>query len=166
MLVLDLDLSNQSRGSGRIVLERGDKLLLGLVVANKTMDFRLDENEAELGVFILAIDFKMLPYGNRLLDEVPKVLRDGWAKSACLEDTENFVVGDEAHLWDTVRISESNTNLRGSQTLAGKLSDLLDDIISSSLEPRRRSAAVREGGGRNALPGSMHTTHVCGGWGG
>lgn len=81
VLVLDLDLSNQSRGSGRIVLERGDKLLLGLVVANKTMDFRLDENEAELGVFILAIDFKMLPYGNRLLDEVPKVLRDGWAKS-------------------------------------------------------------------------------------
>jgi hypothetical protein len=42
---------------------------------------RLDQNKTELGVFILAINFEMLANGNRLFDEVPKVLRDGWAKS-------------------------------------------------------------------------------------
>ena len=45
------------------------------------MDTGFDENETELGVFILAVCLKVLAHGNRLLDEVPKVLRDGWAKS-------------------------------------------------------------------------------------
>ena len=45
------------------------------------MDPALDENETELGVLVLAVRLQMLADSNRLFDEVPKVLRDGWAKS-------------------------------------------------------------------------------------
>jgi hypothetical protein len=42
---------------------------------------RLDQNQSELGVLVLAVNLKVLSDGDRLFDEVPKVLRDGWAKS-------------------------------------------------------------------------------------
>lgn len=41
----------------------------------------LDQDETELGVFVLSVRLQVLADGNRLFDEVPKVLRDGWAKS-------------------------------------------------------------------------------------
>jgi hypothetical protein len=75
------NLSNDCRSGSCIILESGRELLLGLVVPRKPVNPRLDQDKTELGVFILAIDFKMLANGNRLFDEVPKVLRDGWAKS-------------------------------------------------------------------------------------
>jgi len=59
----------------------------------------------------------MLADGNRLFDEVPKVLRDGWAKSVGFKDTEDFVSSDETDLRDTVRVAEGDTDLRRSQTL-------------------------------------------------
>ena len=74
-------LRNECRSSICIILESRRKLLLGLVVPRKPVNPRLDQDKTELRVFILAIDFKMLANGNRLFDEVPKVLRDGWAKS-------------------------------------------------------------------------------------
>ena len=40
------------------------------------MDARLDENEAELGVLVLAVGLEVLADGDGLLDEVPEVLRD------------------------------------------------------------------------------------------
>ncbi len=45
------------------------------------MDPALNKNETEFGVLVLSVRLKMLANGNRLFDEVPKVLRDGWAKS-------------------------------------------------------------------------------------
>jgi len=45
------------------------------------MDSRLNKDKTELGVLVFAIDLQMLANGDRLFDEVPKVLRDGWAKS-------------------------------------------------------------------------------------
>jgi hypothetical protein len=45
------------------------------------VDPRFDQDEAELGVLVFSVDFEVLADGNRLFDEVPKVLRDGWAKS-------------------------------------------------------------------------------------
>ena len=65
-----------------------------------------------------------------------------------LQDTEDLVTSDEAHLWDTVRVAEGNTNLRGCQTLARQLRDVLDDILRRGLQPRRGSAAVGKGRGR------------------
>ena len=40
------------------------------------MNAGLDENEAELGVLILAVGLQVLADGNGLLDKVPKILRD------------------------------------------------------------------------------------------
>ena len=45
------------------------------------MDPRLDEDKTEFGVLVLPVHFEVLADGNRLFDEVPEVLRDGWAKS-------------------------------------------------------------------------------------
>jgi len=45
------------------------------------MDSRLNKDKTKLGVLVFAIDLQMLANGDRLFDEVPKVLRDGWAKS-------------------------------------------------------------------------------------
>lgn len=55
--------------------------MLGLVVPSKPVDPRLDQDETELGVLVLAVGLQVLADGDRLFDEVPKVLRDGWAKS-------------------------------------------------------------------------------------
>ena len=52
-----------------------------------------------------------------------------------LQDTEDLVTGDEAHLGDTVRVTEGDTNLGGGQTLTGELDDVLDDVLRGSLEP-------------------------------
>ena len=68
---------NEGRGSGGVVLERWGDLLLGLVVASETVDTGLDENETELGVLVFPVGLEVLADGDRLFDEVPKVLWDG-----------------------------------------------------------------------------------------
>ena len=65
-----------------------------------------------------------------------------------LEDTEDLITGDKAHLGDTMRVTEGNTDLGGSETLASQFHDVLDDFIGRGLEPRRRGALVRKGRGR------------------
>lgn len=45
------------------------------------MDTGLDQDKTELGVLILAVGLEMLADGDRLFDEVPKVLWDGWPQS-------------------------------------------------------------------------------------
>ena len=52
-----------------------------------------------------------------------------------LQDTKNLVTGDKAHLRDTMRVTEGNTDLGGCQTLASQLADVLNDIIGGGLEP-------------------------------
>jgi hypothetical protein len=54
--------------------------------------------------------------------------------------------------------------LRRGRALLCQLADLVDDLLGSGLEPRRRGARVGDGRGRNALAFRMHTTHG-GGWG-
>ncbi len=73
-------------GSGRrVVLEGWGDLLLRLVVARETVDTRLDENEAELRVLVLAVDLEVLAHGDRLFDEVPQILGDLGGKACpCL----------------------------------------------------------------------------------
>jgi hypothetical protein len=70
------------------------------------------------------------------------------ARTVGFEDTEDFVTSDEAHLRDTMRVTEGNTDLRGSKTLASQFHDVLDDFIGRSLKPRRRGTLVRKGRGR------------------
>ena len=67
---------NEGRGGGRVVLESWGNLLLRLVVARKAVDAGLDENEAELGVLVLAVDLEVLAHSDGLLHKVPEILRD------------------------------------------------------------------------------------------
>ena len=60
--------------------ENGD----GLVVSAKTVDPGLNENEAELGVTVLAVLLKMLSDGDSLLDEHVEVLWDLWGEACML----------------------------------------------------------------------------------
>ena len=50
-------------------------------------------------------------------------------------------------LSNTVRVSEDNTDLGWSCTLLGELANLVDNLLGGSLQPRGRSAGVRESGG-------------------
>jgi len=93
------------------------------------VDARLDQNQPEFRVLVLAIRLEMLAYGDGLLDQMPKVLRDGGCKAIRLEDTENFVACDKAHLGDTVRVTELDTNLGRCEALACELDDVLDDVF-------------------------------------
>ena len=45
------------------------------------MDARLDKNQPEFRVLVLAIRLEMFAYGDGLLDQMPKVLRDGGPKA-------------------------------------------------------------------------------------
>lgn len=74
-------LGDEGGGGSRVVLEGRGNLLLGLVVASKTVNPGLDQDKTELGVLVLPVDLEVLADGNRLFNEVPEVLRDGWAKS-------------------------------------------------------------------------------------
>jgi len=150
---------NQSGSGGGVVLEGRRNLLLRLIVTSKTMNARLDQDETEFGVLVFAVDLKVLAHGHRLFDEVPEVLWDGRCQSLRLKDTEDLVTSDEAHLGDPVRVTEGNTDLGGSKTLASQFDDVVDDFIGRGLEPRRRGALVGKSRGRNALAGSVHTTH-------
>ncbi len=46
-----------------------------------------------------------------------------------LEDAKNFVARHKAHLGDTVRVTERNTNLGWREALACELDDVLDDVL-------------------------------------
>ena len=74
-------LRNERRRSRRVVLERRRDLLFRLVVTGQAVDTRLDENEAELRVLVLAVRLEVLADGDRLFDEVPKVLWDDWCQT-------------------------------------------------------------------------------------
>lgn len=59
-------LRDHSAGGGGLVFPGRGKDADGLVVAGETVDTGLDENEAELGVSVLAVALKMLADGNGL----------------------------------------------------------------------------------------------------
>lgn len=53
-------LSDDGAGGGRLVLPGGGEDTDGLVVTSQTVDTGLDQNEAELGVLVLAVALKVL----------------------------------------------------------------------------------------------------------
>lgn len=99
-------LLHESRGSGRLVFEGRGKLLLSLIVPannispiqsltvirrqmewqerknnppSQSMDPTLNQNEAELRIFVFSIRLEVLSNGDSLFDEVPEIFRDGWS---------------------------------------------------------------------------------------
>ena len=63
-------LSDDGAGSSGLVLPGRGEDTDGLVVAGKTVDSGLDENEAELGVLVLSVALKMLADSNGLTSKV------------------------------------------------------------------------------------------------
>jgi hypothetical protein len=76
-----------------------------------------------------------------------------------LQDSEDLVASHVLDLTDTLRISQDDTNLGRSQTLASKLADLVADLFGGGLQPRRRGTLVRQSRCRHTLTWSVHTTH-------
>ena len=64
--VLFSRLSDNGAGGGGLVLPGGREDTNGLVVAGETVDTGLDENEAELGVAVLAVALEVLADGDGL----------------------------------------------------------------------------------------------------
>lgn len=62
-------LSNDGASSSRLVLPGGGQDTDGLVVTGQTVNSRLDENETELGVLVLAVTLKVLADGNSLMKQ-------------------------------------------------------------------------------------------------
>jgi hypothetical protein len=61
-----LNLCDDGAGSGGLVLPGRGQDTDGLVVAGQAVDSRLDENEAELGVLVLAVALEVLADGDSL----------------------------------------------------------------------------------------------------
>lgn len=62
-------LSDEGGGGGALVLPGRGQDTDGLVVARKTVDTGLNQNEAELGVPVLTVPLKVLADGDSLADE-------------------------------------------------------------------------------------------------
>ena len=73
-----------------LLLPVGRQLLGLLVVSGQAVHSALDENEAELGVLVLAVALQMLAHSQGLLDQVVQVLGDLGSK-AC-GDGVTFVI--------------------------------------------------------------------------
>ena len=80
-----------------------------------------------------------------------QVLGDLRGETLALEDTQDLVTRHEADLSNTVAVTEGRTDLRRGNTLTSELHNVLDHLLGSGLQPRRRSAAVRQSGLANAL---------------
>ena len=60
-------LGDNGAGGGALVPPGGRQNTDGLVVPGETMDAGLDQNQAELGVLVLAVALEVLPDGDGLL---------------------------------------------------------------------------------------------------
>jgi len=154
-----LEADNKSRGSGRIVLPGGGQGTSALVVAGEAVDARLNKNQTELGVLVLAVLLKVLAYGHGLLDEEVQILGDLRSKTVALEDSQDLVASNALDLGNSMRITQDDADLRGRETLSGELADLVTKILRRDLEPRGRSAAVGQSRAGNTLARSVHATH-------
>jgi hypothetical protein len=155
-----LDLTDDSGSASRLVLPAGWELLASAVVSSESVDSALDKDEVKLGVLILSVLLKMLAHGNSLLDEMVEVLWNFRSHTLGLEDSENLRTGDALELWDAHRVSEGDADLGWSETLLSELHNMFDNILGLELEPRWRSALVRESRAGNTFTLSVNTSHV------
>ena len=76
------------------------------------MDSRLNKNQTEFAVLVLAVALQMLADGNSLLDQVVEILWDVWLQTKSLHDTEDFVAADETDLGHSMGITKDDTYSR------------------------------------------------------
>ena len=151
------------------------------LTAREAVDTRLDQNEAELRVGVVAVALEVLANGDSLLDQVVEVLRDLGGKAVGLKNTENLVSSDGLDLSDSVRVAEDDADLRGGKSLArepgnksrevsmlfevhsdmihSSLEDLVLDLVGRDLEPAGRRALVGKRRAGDSLVGVVHASH-------
>ena len=112
-----------------LVLPGRRELLGGSVVASKSVNSALNEDEAEFAVLILSVSLQVLPNVHCLLDQVVEVLGNLRSETVLLQDSEDLVSGNSLNLGNTVVVSEDDTNLRGGGALLGELNNLFDQFI-------------------------------------
>ena len=108
------------------------------------MNTRLDHDKSELGGNILSELLQMLSDLESLLDQMVEVFRDLGGKTGLLQDSKNFAAGDALHLRNSMAISESNTDLRWSETLLGELDNLINEVVGRNSNPAWSCFPVRE----------------------
>ena len=84
------------------------------------MDPAFLEVESELTIKVFLILFQVLSHANSLFNKMVQVLRDLWCNSFLLEDSLDFSTSKEPDLWDTVLVSQNNTDLALSESLFGE----------------------------------------------
>lgn len=67
--------------------------------------------------------------GSEIVDAARKT------RTVTLQHSEDLVSGDEAHLGNSVRVTEDDTDLGRGVALAGKFDDMFDDFVGGRLEP-------------------------------
>jgi len=98
-------LCHHGAGSCTLVLPVWLQNTDGLVVSAETVDSGFDQDEAELGVLVLAVALEVLPDGDGLLDQHVEIFWDFWCKTIRLEDSQNLVTSDDLDLSDTMAVS-------------------------------------------------------------
>ena len=126
------------------------------------MDSGFDENESVFGIDILSVSFKMLSDGDGLLDQVVKIFWELWGTTVLLEDSEDLSTSQESDLWDTVLISQGDTDLRWGQTLLGELGDQFNNSGWGKGDPLWGLSSERKSAGADTFTVGVHTSHF--GW--
>ena len=114
----------------RLVLPGGGKGLDLSVVSGKSVDSGLNENKSEFTILIGSELLNMLSDVDSLLDQAVKILGKLRSDTVDLKESQNLGSSDTLDLWNTVAISEDNTNLRRSGTLSSKFHNLLSEVLS------------------------------------
>ena len=74
-----------------------------------------------------------------------QILRDLGGKTRSFQNSEDLVTSDRLDLSDSVRVAEDNSDLRGGETLARELEDVVLDLVGRDLKPLGSGALVGKG---------------------
>merc|ERR1719373_109781 len=153
------DSGDERRGSSGNVLPGGREGLHPLVVAREPVDAGLDEDEAELGVLVLAVLVQVLADGDGLLDQEVEILWERRRQAVRFQDAEDLATGHITDLRNAEAVPQGDTDLRGSEALLRELADVVADVLRLHLDPGGRLAAIGQRRGRHALAPSVHAAH-------
>eukprot|EP01025_Chloroclados_australasicus_P009846 TRINITY_DN13807_c0_g1_i1.p2 TRINITY_DN13807_c0_g1~~TRINITY_DN13807_c0_g1_i1.p2 ORF type:complete len:141 (+),score=15.41 TRINITY_DN13807_c0_g1_i1:98-520(+) len=106
-------LRHKGRRRRRLVLPVWRQLLAGLVIPCKAVDSRLNQNEAEFGVAVLAEAVQVLAHRDGLLDQEVEVLWDLGGEASLAQDAQDFRAGHRGDLAHAVKITQDDADLGG-----------------------------------------------------
>ena len=106
------------------------------------MNTALNENKTELGVLVLAVAVEMLAHADGLLNKHVQVFGDVGRQTVRLQDTQDLLAGDRAHLRHTHGVTKMHADLGRHKTLLRELANLVHDFTRLNLQPCRRIPLV------------------------